>query len=83
MCIRDSHKATRENIFVIGGGQIYDQALNDMDKLYITQVDAEFSQATVFFPRVDCLQWHEVKRDHHEADDKNKYPYDFVEYMRS
>jgi dihydrofolate reductase len=73
-------KATRENVYIIGGGQIYDQALNDMDKLYITQVDAEFPQATVFFPRVDCMAWQETSREHYEADEKNKYDYDFVEF---
>jgi len=73
-------EATRENVYIIGGGQLYEQALDDMDKLYITQVDADFPQATVFFPRVDCLSWREVSRDHHKADENNKYDYDFVEY---
>ncbi len=67
---------------VIGGGQIYEQALNDMDVLYVTYVDADFAQATVFFPQINCEDWQEVSRDHHEADEKNKYAYDFVTYER-
>lgn len=76
-------KATRDNVFIIGGGQIYEQALNDMDVLYVTQVDTVFPEATVFFPRVDCLTWREVSRDHHEPDENNAYAYDFVMYKQA
>lgn len=72
--------ASREEIYVIGGGQIYAQALNDMDRLYVTYVDAEFPAATVHFPEISCEDWTEISRDHHEADEHNKYSYDFVEY---
>lgn len=67
---------------VIGGGQIYAEAIDDMDVLYVTYVDAEFPQATVFFPQINCEDWQEVSRDHHEADAKNKYSFDFVKYER-
>ena len=73
-------KASRENIYIIGGGQIYTQALDDMDKLYLTYVDAEFPNATVHFPQIAPEAWREVSRDHHDADEKNKYGYTFVEY---
>jgi dihydrofolate reductase len=70
------------DVMVIGGGQIYDLAINDMDVLYVTYVDAEFPQATVFFPQINCDDWQEVERDHHEADEKNKYSFDFVKYTK-
>lgn len=76
-------RASRENIYVIGGGQIYAEALNGMDKLYVTYVDAEFPHATVFFPQIACENWTEVSRDHHEADERHAYVYDFVEYERA
>lgn len=72
--------ASNENVYVIGGGQIYAQALADVDRLYVTYVDAEFPQASVFFPQIDLTQWQEISREHHDADEKNKYEYDFVEY---
>lgn len=75
--------ASRDTIYVIGGGQIYAQALDDMDKLYITYVDAEFPDATVYFPQIACESWTEASRDHHEADVRNKYAYDFVEYEKA
>lgn len=77
-----AYALARYPVSVIGGGQIYAQSLDDVDKLYVTYVDAEFPQATVFFPQINCETWQEVSRDHHEADDKNKYAFDFVEYER-
>lgn len=76
-------QSTRENIYIIGGGQVYDQTLNDMDRLYVTYVDAAFPEATIFFPEVSCTDWTEISRDHHEADEKNVYAYDFVEFEKS
>jgi dihydrofolate reductase len=72
--------ATRDKIFVIGGGQIYAQAMRDMDALHVTQVDAQFPRATVFFPEIDDQQWTVFNREHHTADTYNKYDYEFVEY---
>ena len=77
-----AYALARYDIFVIGGGQIYEQAMNDMDVLYVTEVDEEFPQATVFFPSIDTGVWKEVSREHHEADEKNKYAFDFVTYKR-
>ena len=74
--------ATRNNVYILGGGQIYAQAIDDMDKLIVTHVDAKFPNATVFFPQISCEDWVEISRDHHEADERNKYAYDFVEYER-
>lgn len=75
--------ASRENIYVLGGGQIYAQALDDMDRLYVTYVDAEFPEATVYFPQIACEAWTEISRDHHMADERNRYSYDFVVYEKA
>lgn len=70
------------DVRVIGGGQVFEQSIDDMDVLYVTEVDAEFPQATVFFPEIDTNKWHEVSREHHEADEKNKYAFEYVTYER-
>ncbi len=67
---------------VIGGGEIYRQAINVVDTLYVTEVAAEFPEATVFFPAIDSATWHETSRRHHEADDSNAYAFDIVTYKR-
>ncbi len=68
--------------FVIGGGQIYRLALDTVDRIYATEVGATFPQADVFFPAFDKAQWTETSREHHDADERNKYPFDFVVYDR-
>lgn len=74
--------ATSEDIFVIGGGQIYQQAIDDMDVLYVTEVDANFANATVFFPAIDTSKWREVSREYHSVDGRNSYAFNFVTYER-
>lgn len=81
--LESAYKLARYPIFVIGGGQIYAAAMNDMDKLHVTEVDAEFPQATVFFPPIDPTVWRETAREHHAADEKNKYAFDFVTYEKT
>lgn len=70
------------DIMVIGGGQIYTEAIDDMDVLYVTEVLADFPQATVFFPEIDTTKWREASREHNKADEKNTYDFDFVTYER-
>lgn len=71
----------QERIFVIGGGQIYKQALPQTDTLYITEIHQAFEGDT-FFPEYDKNEWYEVSREHHKKDDRHKYSFDFVIYKR-
>ncbi|ADX67358.1 MULTISPECIES: dihydrofolate reductase [Weeksella] len=70
-----------EDLYVIGGGEIYRQAMEFADKIYLTEVHHEFEGDT-FFPEIDDEKWVEVDREHHLKDDKHLYSYDFVEYLR-
>lgn len=69
-------------IVVIGGESVFRESLPDVGRIYATEVDATFPQASVFFPEIDMNLWVETSREHHEADEKNKYPYDFVVYSK-
>ena len=80
--LETAYALAQYDAMVIGGGQIYAQAIDDMDVLYVTEVYAEFAQATAFFPEIDKGVWKEVSREHHEANEKNKYAFDFVEYKK-
>ncbi|WP_435261379.1 dihydrofolate reductase [Tenacibaculum sp. nBUS_03] len=70
-------------VFIIGGAQIYKQALesNLVDKLDITLVHENF-EADVYFPKIDSSVWKEVSREDFIADEKNKYDYSFVSYVK-
>lgn len=67
--------------FVIGGAQIYREAMLIADRLDITEVHHEFD-ADVFFPKIDPAIWKETERKRYNADEKNPYPYSFVRYRR-
>ncbi|HEX6258937.1 MAG TPA: dihydrofolate reductase [Candidatus Saccharimonadales bacterium] len=73
--------ATSEEIFVIGGAQIYQQALPRADKLYITEVAADIA-GDVFFPVLHEHDWREMSREQHHKDEKNPYDFAFVELVR-
>lgn len=74
----------RYKTFIIGGAQVYAEALNspEVTKIYATEIDAEFPGSDTFFPEFDKSDWIEVSREHHTSDENNKYSFDFVEYMR-
>ncbi len=74
-------KDKQEKVFVIGGGQIYQQVLPITDTLYITEIHNKFDGDT-FFPEYDKNEWEEISRDPHPTDERHKYAFDFVVYKR-
>lgn len=54
-----------EDLFVIGGGQIYAQTIGKADTLYITHVDME-AAGDVYFPKIDSKKWRKVEEEKHE-----------------
>ncbi len=70
-------------VFIIGGSQIYKQVLekNLVDRLDVTLVHEEFD-ADAFFPEIDLNIWEETKREDFKSDEKNKYDYSFVTYIK-
>lgn len=80
--LEDAYKAAKtKDVFVIGGGQIYKLAIDTVDVIKATEVQASFN-ADIFFPQIDKDVWQEVERESHQADELNKYNYDFVTYVR-
>nr|AIA17051.1 Dihydrofolate reductase [uncultured bacterium] len=71
----------REEIFVIGGAQIYLLAMQDANRLYLTEIDATIDGDT-YFPEIDKSEWIERSRTHHAVDNKHQYAFDFVVYDR-
>jgi len=71
-----------EEIFIIGGGNIYKQAMDVADRLYITHVDAEDKNADTFFPEIIPIVWNEISHEEHKKDEKNPYNYTFSVYEK-
>lgn len=73
-----------EEIMIIGGGRVYKESLEKglVDKMHITEIDAEPDGADTFFPEYDKSEWAEVARTHHPADERHAYAFDFVTYEK-
>lgn len=68
-------------IMVIGGGEIYREALPRAQRIYLTRVHGHFD-ADTFFPAVDPSEWREITREEHAADARNTHPYSFITLER-
>lgn len=74
--------AGAEELCVIGGGEIYRLAMDQATDLHLTWVDTTVS-ADTHFPAVDPALWVEVAREHHAADERHAFAFDFVDYRRA
>lgn len=65
-----------KEVFIIGGAEIYRQAILICDRIELTRVHQEFD-ADAFFPELDNETWKEVWKEDHLPDEKNKFAYTF------
>lgn len=70
-----------EEVFIIGGGEIYAQSMPVADRLYLTVVDADYNGDTVF-PKWDKSKWREVSREEYARGEKFEHPFAFIDYER-
>ncbi|WP_455198252.1 type 3 dihydrofolate reductase [Kaarinaea lacus] len=66
-----------DEAMIIGGMSLYEQALPIASRLYMTLVHGEV-EGDAWFPNFDTLDWNQVSRTDHDADEKNPHPYSFV-----
>ncbi|MDL2256808.1 dihydrofolate reductase [Bacteroidales bacterium OttesenSCG-928-I14] len=71
-----------EEVFIIGGGQIYSQMLPDADRLYLTRIHASFPDADTFFPEIRLNEWRETNRESFPSDEKHPFAYTFIDLER-
>ena len=74
-------KTYDENIYVIGGAEIYRQSLSAVDTIYLTEVHHAF-EGDVTFPELNNTEWREETRERHEPDEKHAYAFSFVTLRR-
>ena len=67
--------------FIIGGGEIYKQALKIADKIELTRVHENF-EADTYFPKIDPSIWKETANVFHTKDEKHKHEFSFLTYVR-
>ena len=67
--IVEKYKNSDEEVFIIGGAQVYKKALElgIVEKLYISHIDFSVDEADVYFPEIDCKVWKKVKEEKYEG----------------
>ncbi len=70
-----------EDIFIIGGGEIYNESIKIADKLDITRVHDTFD-ADTFFPKIDHAIWQLTSTEFHSKDEKHNFDFSFEIYLR-
>jgi len=68
--------------FIMGGGQIYAQALADADRLIVTHVHTAIEDADTFFPEIAPSEWEVAERSEMLHDEETGYDFEFVTYIR-
>jgi dihydrofolate reductase len=75
--LRFAESRGEQEVFIIGGEQMFTEGLAKADKIYLTWIDAEFD-GDRHFPHFDQSEWREIKRIDHAPDAENPHPYSFT-----
>jgi len=70
-----------EELFIIGGGEIYKQSIEMADKLDITRVHHTFD-ADTFFPEIDLTKWKLTSEEYNPKDEKYRFDFTFETYLK-
>ena len=70
-----------ENLYIIGGGEIYQQSISFADQLDITRVHHSFD-ADVYFPEIDPEIWELTSETYHSKDERHLFDYTFQTFVR-
>lgn len=79
--VNDLLQRNDEELFVIGGAEIFKEILPFADRLYVTEIREEF-EADTFFPEFNLSDWELIESTPGMKDEKNPYNYDFLVYQR-
>jgi dihydrofolate reductase len=71
----------QEQVFIIGGGEIYKLFMQYADILFITRIHHRF-HADAFFPEIDPEIWMEETKSDRIADEKHKFNFSFIDYIK-
>nr|WP_262917836.1 dihydrofolate reductase [Muricauda sp. F6463D] len=70
-----------ETAFIIGGGQIYKQSMAVATDMELTRVHGKF-EADAFFPEIEKEQWELLNEEYHPKDDRHKYDFTYLTYIK-
>ncbi len=79
--LEDAFQATLEDLFIIGGANIYSQTLQKADYLYITKVHTDVD-GDAYFPKINIQDWKLIQEETYLADEKNQFDMTFQLFER-
>ncbi len=75
-------QADNREVFVIGGAQVYEQALPYVDRLFTTEIDTIVDDGDAKFPAINSDEWYMAYQKEHQPDEHNAFGYSFITYLR-
>lgn len=72
-----------EDIYIIGGASVYEQAMPLADRLCLTEIADTPKEADAYFPTFDKAEWKVELDEAHDTDEKHAHPYRFVDYVKA
>ncbi len=79
--LTEAAKTNCKEWFIIGGGELYQQSMHIVHKIYLTRVHADV-EADTFYPLFDQAAWHLQHEQHFSADDKHAFGYSFQTWVK-
>ena len=79
--LEEAKKKNDSEAFIIGGGEIFKQSLKLTDKIYLTRIHRPI-EGDVYFPELSSAEWQEESALHCKADEKNKFDFSFLVFIR-
>lgn len=70
-----------EEVFIIGGGEIYKQSIEIANKIELTRVHTEV-EADTFFPEINQNNWKILEEEYHPKDEKHKFDFTYLTYLK-
>lgn len=77
-----AHCGKQEEIFIIGGASVYEEAIKQADRLCITHIEDTPNNADAFFPEISKDIWKITSNEVFQTDEKHQYAYRFTDYQR-
>jgi dihydrofolate reductase len=79
--LKEAESRKDDEVFIIGGAEIYKQTINNVNTIYVTQIDETFD-GDVFFPEIDPLMWKLTETVPGIVNEKNTHAHSFMKYER-
>ena len=79
--IEKAEECEAKEIFIIGGGEVFKQTMEIVDRIYLTRVHTTIDGDTSY-PEINLSVWKLVKEESFQADKKNNYPYTFEQWEK-